>query len=222
MNGWILLSYFAIFIALVVLVPPLIKRYYYQRMMNDLEKGNYAAYLRHLDSLLSKLSFSAFERESMRLSFYKAQGEKSKVEDQLQFMENMRLSRKQKAQLGEQGFYIYLDLGKIKKAKRMLDLVETNGSPQQFHNLEIQYSILLKKESKYIKELEERHAKMKENGAVSDGVNIPAGMLEYLIGLQYSYKGDKVSMKEWLIPAKKHLEGTMDALQVDELLKTAR
>lgn len=219
--NWMYLLYFSVFIALVVLVPPLVKRVYYQRMMNDLDKGNVTAFKKHLDSLISKVTFTAFERESMRLSLCMAMGDKKQVEDQLAFMENMKLSKKQKAQLGEQGFYIYLDFGKIKKAKRILDMVETYGTPQQFHNLEIQYSILLKKESKYIKELTERHSRLEEQGPLGDGVNIPAGMLEYLIALQYSYNKDYADMKKWLKPAIAHLKGTAEEATCQAMLEKA-
>lgn len=137
--------------------------------MNDIDTQNYAKFQTHLDSLLAKVSFSAFEREAIRLTMIEARQDKAKIDDQIQFMENMRLNRRQKAQLGEQGFYIYLAQGKIKKAARMMDLVKTYGTPQQLHPLEIQYSILLKKEAKYIDELKERLKKLEDSSGKHSG-----------------------------------------------------
>lgn len=218
--GWMYLLYFAVFILLVLLVPPLIKRFYYQRLMQDLNSGNFAAYSKHIDSFLAKVTFSAFERESMRLSLYKMQGEKAKADDLLQFMEHMRLNKKQRAQLGEEGFYVYLDQGKIKKARHMVDLVKEYGSEAQARNLEIQYSILLKKEAKYIDEIKSMHKKLAaEDGQIPVGLNNQAGMLEYLIALQYSYENDNKNKKEWARAALEHLKGTPQEDDIQKLLR---
>ncbi len=220
MSGWMYLLYVVVFILLVVLVPPLIKRYYYQRLMQDLEAHNFTLFTRHLDSFLAKVTFSAFERESMRLSMYEMRNEMKKADEQVQFMENMRLNKKQKAQLGERGFYVYLESGKIKKARHMMEMVEQYGSEIQAKNLQIQYSILLKKESKYIKELQERHARLKDaKGEIPANVQNQAGTFEYLIGLQYSYLKDKDNTRKWLEPALEHLKNTPYEGEIVELLK---
>ena len=220
MSGWMYLLYVVVFILLVVLVPPLIKRYYYQRLMQDLEAHNFTLFTRHLDSFLAKVTFSAFERESMRLSMYEMRNEMKKADEQVQFMENMRLNKKQKAQLGERGFYVYLVSGKIKKARHMMEMVEQYGSEIQAKNLQIQYSILLKKESKYIKELQERHARLKDaKGEIPANVQNQAGTFEYLIGLQYSYLKDKDNTRKWLEPALEHLKNTPYEGEIVELLK---
>lgn len=220
MSSWMYLLYVVVFILLVVLVPPLVKRFYYQRLMQDLEAHNFTLFTRHLDSFLAKVTFSAFERESMRLSMYEMRNEMKKADEQVQFMENMRLSKKQKAQLGERGFYVYLESGKIKKARHMMEMAEQYGSEIQAKNLQIQYSILLKKESKYIKELQERHARLKDDkGSIPANVSNQAGTFEYLIGLQYSYLKDKENTRKWLEPALEHLKNTPYEGEIVELLK---
>ena len=220
MSGWMYLLYVVVFILLVVLVPPLIKRYYYQRLMQDLEAHNFTLFTRHLDSFLAKVTFSAFERETNRLSMYEKRKEMKKADEQVQFMENMRLNKNQKAQLGERGFYVYLESGKIKKARHMMEMVEQYGSEIQAKNLQIQYSILLKKESKYIKELQERHARLKDaKGEIPANVQNQAGTFEYLIGLQYSYLKDKDNTRKWLEPALEHLKNTPYEGEIVELLK---
>lgn len=208
-QAWMYLLYALVFFALVLLVPPLIKRFYYQRMMKDLDEKNFKAFNKHLDSFLAKVNFSAFERESMRLSEYEMKGEAGKADEQIQFMEHMRLSRKQRAQLGERGFYVYLNQGKIKKARHMIELTEEYGSPAQSENLKIQYSILLKKESKYIDAIKERLSKVtEENGQPKPGMQANAGMFEYLLGLQYSYDKDFKTSREWFKKALENLKGT--------------
>ena len=78
-TGWLYLMYAVVFILLVVLVPPLVKRVYYSKLMKDLEEGNFILYEKHLDSFIAKVTFSAFERESMRLSMYEALKDRKSV-----------------------------------------------------------------------------------------------------------------------------------------------
>lgn len=208
MNYVYVIAAIVLFLIFVIMTPVL-KRMYYKKMMKDLDEKNFEAFEKHLDSFWAKMSFSAFERESMRLTMYKLKNEMRKADEQIQFMENMRLRRKQKAQLGEEGFYTYLEQGKIKKARHMVDMVKENGSEKQAKNLEIQYSILLKKESKYIDEVKEYREKLKDaSGNIPENLKMHAGTFEYLIGLQYYYIQDKKNTKQWLSQALEHLKGT--------------
>lgn len=219
-TGLTYLMYAVVFLLLVLLVPPLIKRFYYSRLMKDLEDGNLTLYEKHLDSFIAKVTFSAFERESMRLSLYEAQKDMKKGDELIQFMTHMRLNRKQRAQLGERGFYFYLAQGKIKKAEHMIDLVKEFGTSAQLEPLVIQHSILLKKESKYIDEVKSRYEKLKDaNGNIPQDNLSTAGTFEYLIGLQYSYKNDKENTKEWLGKALIHLKDTPFESEISDLLK---
>lgn len=218
-TGWMYLMYAVVFLLLVLLVPPLVKRVYYSKLMTDLENGNLVLYEKHLDSFISKVTFSAFERESMRLSLYEAQKNMKKGDELIQFMTHMRLNRKQRAQLGERGFYFYLAQGKIKKAEHMIELVKEFGTSAQLEPLQIQHSILLKKEAKYIDEVKDRYEKLKDaNGEIPSANVNTAGTFEYLIGLQYSYKKDEANMKEWLTKAATHLKDTPFESEILELL----
>lgn len=218
--AWTYLMYAVVFLLLVLLVPPLVKRVYYSKLMKDLDEDNLIIYEKHLDSFIAKVTFSAFERESMRLSLYEAKKDMKKGDELIQFMTHMRLNRKQRAQLGERGFYFYLAQGKIKKAEHMIDLVKEFGTSAQVEPLVMQHSILLKKEAKYIDQVKERYEKLKDqNGNIPENNLVSAGTFEYLIGLQYSYKNDKANMKEWLEKAEIHLKGTPFESEISDLLK---
>lgn len=219
MDYWYLV-YALIFFALILIVPHFVKRWYYKKLMQDIEEKNFTKFEKNIDSFPAKMCFSAFERESMRLTMYKMMGKTSKADEQIQFMEHMRLSKKQRAQLGEIGFYTYLEQGKVKKARHMIDLVKDYGTPAQAENLEIQYSILLKKESKYIQNLIERHKKLENaQGEIPDSLSMNAGVFEYLIGLQYSYEKDRANMKKWLNMALPRLKGTYYEEDIRNLLR---
>ena len=218
-NGWIIL----LGIALLIIIPIVMKRISWKKLIKLSESNNYEGYYKELDSMKCKLSFSAFDRENMRLSGFIAEEKTAKVEEQIHFMEHMRLRKKQRAALGIRGFYYYLEKGRVKKARDMMDLVKANGSENSYNDLEIQYSILLKKESKHIKDIQ---AKI---DAIWDGKSeIPAdkqmiiGTFEYLIGLQYSYENDYKNMMKHFEPAMKLCKGTPYESDMLEIIKTKK
>jgi thioredoxin-like negative regulator of GroEL len=190
-------------------------------MMEELNRGDFEQFEKKLDSFGAKMVFSAFERESMRLSMYEMRSEFKKADEQINFMKDMRLKKKQKAQLGEQGFYLYLAQGRIKKAQSMLDMVKAYGSAAQSEVLEIQNSVLLRKEAKYIDRIKDMHEKLKKGtDQIDPSLNLNAGTFEYMIGLQYSYLKDKENTALWLKQAKERLKGTPYESSIDQVLET--
>lgn len=207
--GYQFIIYAIILVIIFIVFPPIIRKQTYKKCMEDLENQNFEKFEKDIDSLASKMSFSAFSRECLRLSEYEAMGNLKKADEQVQFMENMRLNKKQKAILGERGFYVYLSSGKIKKARRMLEMVKEFGTPQQVEPLELSYSILLKKESKHINTCKERYSKLWDGKSPMDSATaMRAGTMEYFLGLQYSYDKDVKNTKHYMNLAKEHLAGT--------------
>lgn len=220
MNNFV--YYALLLIVIFVFVPPVVRRITYRRCMSGLERQDFDSFVKNIDSFMAKMSFSAFDRESLRLSKYEAMSNLKKADEQVQFMESMRLSKKQKATLGERGFYVYLSSGKIKKARRMLELVEQFGTPQQAEPLQMSYSILLKKESKYISTCKERYEKIWDGKSAMDAATaMRAGTMEYLLGLQYSYNKDSENTKHWMGLARNHLAGTPYEEDIDRVLSQA-
>lgn len=207
--GYQFIIYAIILVIIFIVFPPIIRKQTYKKCMEDLENHDFEKFEKDIDSLASKMSFSAFSRECLRLSEYEAMGNLKKADEQVQFMENMRLNKKQKAILGERGFYVYLSSGKIKKARRMLEMVKEFGTPQQVEPLELSYSILLKKESKHINTCKERYSKLWDGKSPMDSATaMRAGTMEYFLGLQYSYDKDVKNTKHYMNLAKEHLAGT--------------
>lgn len=207
--GYQFIIYAIILVIIFIVFPPIIRKQTYKKCMEDLENQDFEKFEKDIDSLASKMSFSAFSRECLRLSEYEAMGNLKKADEQVQFMENMRLNKKQKAILGERGFYVYLSSGKIKKARRMLEMVKEFGTPQQVEPLELSYSILLKKESKHLNTCKERYSKLWDGKSPMDSATaMRAGTMEYFLGLQYSYDKDVKNTKHYMNLAKEHLAGT--------------
>ena len=210
-------------VACLIIIPIIMKKVSWNKLLKMSESNNFAGYYKELDSLKCKLSFSAFDRENMRLSGYITEGKNAQVEEQFRFMEHMRLKRKQRAALGARGFYYYLEKGRVKKARDMMELVKANGSEQSYKDLEIQYSILLKKESKHIQDVQDKiDAIWDGKSEIPEDKKMMVGTFEYLIGLQYSYDNDYKNMMKHFEPAMKLCKGTPYEADMLEIIKNKK
>lgn len=204
---------------LLIFVPILLKRLTWKKLIKQLNDEDYNAFFHTLDTTVCKLSYSAFNREYMRLSAYLAMRDDNQIETQLDLLKNMRISNKQKASVGSRGFYYYLEKGKIKKAEGMLTYSKGYADEKTYHNMEIQYSILLKKESKYIDDVKSILNSMWDGTSKLDpDKKYAVGTLQYLIGLQYSYINDVDHMMEYFNPALENLVNTPYAEDIQNIM----
>lgn len=207
-------------VLILIAIPVIMKKTSWSKLVKALDNGNYDLYYKTLDSISCKTTFSAFDRENMRLSGYIAQARKDDIEELFKMMMNMRIKSKQKVALGSRGFYYYLEQGKVKKARDMIDFVKANGPESTYKDLEIQYSILLKKESKYIEEVKEKITQI-WNGKdeLAGDKKMIVGTFQYLVGLQYSYIDDIDNMMVYFNQALENVAGTPYEESIKEILK---
>ena len=192
----------------LIAVPYLLRKRTWKNLNQEIMENDFETFYYTLDSLKCQLSMSAYERENMRLSGYIAQDRKDDVETQLNMMLNMRIKKHQKLALYQRAFYYYIGQGRAKRTRDMIDLVQSID-PSAATDLEIQYSILIKKEAKYIDEIQERIDHLWDGKSEMDpSREMAVGTLEYLLGLQYSYKNDIEKMNEVFAQALKHCAGT--------------
>ena len=113
-----------ILVIILIAIPILMRKLSWKKMINALNDVDYNRYYDIIDSFSCKMTFSAFDRENMRLSGFIAQNRKDDVENQIKMMMNMRIKPKQKVALGTRGFYYYLEQEKTKRARDMIDFAK--------------------------------------------------------------------------------------------------
>lgn len=203
----------------IVGIPYYFRRRTWTNLNQEIMENDFDTFYYTLDSLKCQLGMTPYERENMRLSGYLAQNRKDDVEQQLSMMMNMRIKKGQKLAVYERAFYYYLEQGRTKKTRDMIDLVQSIN-PEKAKDLEIQYSILLKKESKYIQEIQDRIDRLWDGKSDMDPQKqIAVGTLEYLLGLQYSYQNDAENMEKVFTLALQHCAGTPYEDSIKKILK---
>ncbi len=66
----------------------------------------------------------------------------------------MRMKKKRKAAVAMQGFYFYVEMKNRRKADKMISIVQENAGPHAAKELKMIASVLLRKEAKYIHEMQ--------------------------------------------------------------------
>lgn len=192
----------------LIVIPLVFRKITWTKLNQEILKEDYPTFYKTLDSFMCKMGMNAFERENMRLSGLISENRKDDVEQQITMMMNMRIKDHQKLALRERAFYYYLQQGRAKKAKDMMDAVRSLHSDRA-RDLEIQYSILIKKESRYIQEVQEKIDHLWDGKSDLDpDRKMIVGTFEYLLGLQYSYQNDIENMKKVFAQALQHCAGT--------------
>ena len=85
-----------ILVIILIAIPIFMRKLSWKKMINALNDVDYNRYYDIIDSFSCKMTFSAFDRENMRLSGFIAQNRKDDVENQIKMMMNMRIKPKQK------------------------------------------------------------------------------------------------------------------------------
>lgn len=188
------------------------KQRIFKKLVTNLQKRDFDAYFKVLDSLSCKYFYPPFNREYMRLNAYMMIPDQKKIGEQFDLMLGMRMAKKQDLDVSIKAFYYYLDEENKKKCRELLERLKKLDQEGMAHECEVIYDIFLCKETKYIETMEEQ---LKDPEC--KGLN--RGMFQYMLGLQYGYKKDHKKEMEYLQLAKEELKETPYAMKIDELLK---
>lgn len=199
-NIWIWVLIGVVAVIIILIRNYLMRKVYTKKIMKSMSEENYDQFYQILDSFWCKFALRPADREMMRLSAVLSQGEVGKIEDQITMMLHMRMKKKRKAAVAMQGFYFYVEMKNRRKADKMISIVQENAGPEAAKELKMISSVLLRKEAKYIHEMQAYY----DNAAADE----QKGMFAYLLGLQYKYKNDTKKSKKYLKEALQKLKGT--------------
>ena len=178
---------------ILLIIPQIMKRVVYKKLTGYLSERDYERFEKLLDGFACTFSFKPYNREYMRLNSYFMQGDKRKIEAQLDtIFSKMKMRDQQKAAAARQGFYFYMENQKFKKAESMLHICR--------------------------KERLEPMKKMPD-AFTNDAKRVRIGIFEYLLGLQYTYLCNKKLSKTYLTSALKNCRNTPYEYEIKKLLK---
>lgn len=188
------------------------KQSIFKKLLKHLQKGDFDAYFKTLDSFGCKYFYPVFNREYMRLNAYMMKGDLGKIEETFETLLRIRKSKKQELDVSIKAFYYYLDEKNKSKCKKLLAVIKRSGDEAILNECQIIYDIFLCKETKYIDMMEEQ---IKD----PDCIGVNKGMFDFMLALQYGYLEDHKKEVKHLQAAKVELKDTPYAVKIDQLLK---
>ena len=220
MNRVLILVMLAI-IMLVIAIPFIIRSILWNRVLKHLHQGNYEKVLIMLNSNLFSLFFREYDRNYNILRVYLSQGDNRQIEAQTKKMLDNKLSKQQAYQIASQTYFYFLDRENKEICKRLLEHMEHSANKDELEYDQMLYRIIIEKKSEDIHKIEsllrdKEIEKVKKYQREDQLVQI--GLLQYLLGLQYSYQKNKEKMEQYLKKAKVNLKGTPYHKKIKKLL----
>ena len=215
-NLWIYIVITLVVIFVGVVLPMIMKKKVMKQLLNDIEAENFDAFFKRLDSFWANFSLKAYDREVLRLNGLLAQNsDATKIYEQFSKLMEKKQKDGQKASVLSRMFYYYLEHADEANCAKIIKELEELKFDKLALQCKIQYSVLLKKESKYINEVKSQIHAMKESGN-TDSAQI--GSLEYLVGIQYYYANKKDNARRYLEVALKNLTGSPYEQEIKDIL----
>ena len=166
------------------------RNYIYDKLSISLQKRKLDTYFETLHSLPCRCLFPLFNRMYMQLNGYMILKNKEKVNETTDILLNLHLSQKRAVETYLKCFYYYIDDEDEEYSKKVLKKINDIGEKNISKQCSQLYDIFIKKESKYIEDMEEQLALCEDDYTKQ--------MLHYMIGLQYGYQNNIKKKEEHL------------------------
>lgn len=181
-----------VILAIASLAITALKQRRFMQMQTLLNQKRFDELFELLDSKLVRYLFPEYNREYLRLNAYLVKGDTKAAGRVLDGLLTQKASRAQRIDLVVKALNIYVSEGKTKRAKAMLDEIESwddkklAGKQRECRQL---YDIVLLKRTSHIDEMEQE---------LQTAKGARRGQLEYLLALQYEMRGDMERRNEHL------------------------
>lgn len=220
MNKVMILVLLAV-IMIAVATPFVIRSILWNRVLKRLHRGQYDSVLKLLDSKPFRLFFSEYDRNWNTLRVYLSQGDNRKIEEQTRVLLDKKLTTAQAYQIASQTYFYFLDRENASICAKLLGFLEKSAGEDELSYDQMLYRVMIEKKSEDIERvealLEEKQGeKIRKDEAADQKVQI--GILQYLLGLQFSYRKDRRQMETYLNKARENLKGTPYHKKVKQLL----
>ena len=223
MNKIMLLVLLTI-IMTAVAVPFVIRSLLWNRVLKLLHNGQYDKVLIMLNSKAFQLFFKEYDRNWNTLRVYLAQGNNRKIEEQTKKLLDSRLTNAQAYQIASQTYFYFLDRENRDVCERLLSYIEKSAGEEELLYDRMLFRIMIEKKSEDIAEMEALLEKKEAEKIKKDqkqDQQVQMGILQYLLGLQYSYQKNRRQMELYLNKARVNLKGTQYHKKVKQLLNKA-
>lgn len=195
MNNSTALLISIVIIVVIWIATVIIKRLRYRKLEELLATQQFDAFFTLVDSLSTRMLFPANSLTYMKLNACLMNGDDEQTTAIFDDLLARRMGGRERADLVLKAFNFFVSVGDGKRSKALLTEVE--GWGQQFastkHECRQMYDVMISKKTNRIAEMQRE---------LKDATGERRGQLEFLLALQYEYKGNRKQSEEHLARAK--------------------
>lgn len=191
--------------------PYVIRSFTWNAFIKYTDKEQYEKALALLNTRRFRIFFGSFSVQWNKLRIYLQRQDHEAIERQVNEIFAGHPSRKQSYQVANHVYFYFLDRENQPMSKRILDILQINAKPGEYAYDAMLYRVLLEKKHEDIELAKKWLAHNTEN-------QLQAGILQYVLGLQYGYINDARNQKKYLTRAKKCLSKTPYHKKIKRLL----
>ena len=192
-------------IVLAISVPMFVRTIIWRRFLKHMNANEDEMALKILDSWYFRLCFGSYSQNWNHLRFYISRNDTEKVKECVYSLFRDRLSKEQSYQVFTNAFFYFTTIHDQEMSLKLLnrlDDITDDSNREYFHML---YRIMIENKSEDIKTVK-KMIEDKEKEPDSPSKSNQLGMLQYLLGIQYSYQNDTKEAEKWLRKALNHVK----------------
>ncbi len=206
-------------IAIGVIVPFTLRSILWNRVQSKVRRKKLDEAMKTVKSRFASLILSDFQRGWAELRIQLLKGNKAEVSAITRRMMRMGLSPHEARFVASATFFYFIDAEDAELSKAMLEWLEDSVSPKEAQYYGLWYRVLIEHQSG---DIDAVATLIEEHEGNKDPDDHSLGVLYYLQGLQYHYRGDHAEATKQLLVAKRLLDHTPYESKVRQALKLAR
>lgn len=196
-----------IMIMIAIALPMVIRTVIWRRFLKYMNEDKSEEALKILNSSYYRLFFGGYSQKWNLLRYYISRNDTEQVKRRVTTMLTDKFDPNEAYQIYSNAFYYFMSLKDKEMCSKLLgrlDDIADNEQKEYFHML---YRVMIEEKSEDIKAVTKMIEK-KEQEKDSNSKGSQLGMLQYLLGMQYRYKGNEKEAEKWLKKALNNVKDT--------------
>lgn len=196
-----------IMIMIAIALPMVIRTVIWRRFLKYMNQDKSEEALKILNSSYYRLFFGGYSQKWNLLRYYISRNDTEQVKRRVTTMLTDKFDPNEAYQIYSNAFYYFMSLKDKEMCLKLLGRLDDIADSEQKEYFHMLYRVMIEEKSEDIKTVTKMIEK-KEQEKDSSSKGSQLGMLQYLLGMQYRYKGNEKEAEKWLKKALNNVKDT--------------
>ena len=197
----------AILIIIAIALPMGIRPVIWRRFLKYMNEDKNEQALKILNSSYYRLLFGNYSQKWNLLRYYISRNDTDQVKRRTTTLLTEKFDPNESYQLFSNAFFYFMTIKDEEMCKKLLNRLDDIADSEQKEYFHMLYRVMIEEKSQDIKAVTKLIEK-KEQEKDSNSKTSQLGMLQYLLGIQYHYRGNDKEAEKWLKKALNNVKGS--------------